>query len=451
MKMMLNPGDGRGCCLVHARRGKSGGRTLTDNESDLIALRDNLHALKQLLETWHYAGWQLVWFCGHVHHVARIGSSIGLRLNPRQLPSDAVCEFCRTLEAVRVDLVTPTDVSTGANELSKERPVKRLTIRPFFAGERANKLIVPARSAGRRSEQCAGRAQQSELGVVASLMYEAHWSIFWPNRSEFAYWRQLYDVLARIPQVRGRGSASQSMQALSWVPGPSYDGGVPGLVKRHMAYPDRYGYRREGWIFQTVDDVGTTGADVAIDIDTLAASARADAAERGDYLLRPHRFIVPQHLVVRPLILGKPVGGPYLVMLVCMLDDDDRFVVRRAILRPIVSRRWLISVDSSHERKLFLELIKRGILFNRWTVADNYGLLVDCVLHEYRIIIEVNGVDTPEYRETKKTVHARIRALYKSHVLIVWHVNDKETLEQFMERLLSLIARRRLELASSSR
>ncbi len=429
MKTLRTGEDGHGCLLVHKRHRTT--RPCPNWIVRLIASQADPARLADVLADWHRQGWHVEWECGHRHHVVRRENTIGLRANVVDRADD--CPWCGIHARVGHQEATRHD----ALEDAFARIARRRRLGPLFITGRAEARpgeVVAA--TGYHPARPSSALRVRELGAIANLLAAAGLESWTPSRRELEDWKRLHDVLDSIP-VRSRGGRrSESLGALSWVPGGSYAGGLPALVRRHVLANERPGRPAEGWVLAAVDRVEISGGLVTIEVSGLAHTAERSLAIRREPVMPPYRFSVEPHLVVRLSVGGQPTAGPYLALLPSVLEGvSGELRALRLVLRPILSRYSITSVDSDLERRFLGELVRRRIPFRRPVLADEFGLLPDAVLDRERIIVEVNGLDTPGYREAKRRSFRRLAAAYPRHLVLTWHANDGESLDEFAKRL----------------
>lgn len=429
MKTLLSDNGGQPCLLVHKRHRTT--RPCPSSIVRLIATRSDTERLADVLADWHRQGWHLMWQCGHTHHVVRRNNTIGLRANAVDRTED--CPWC----GLRAGKAPGETAEPDALEDTIERIARRRRLAPLFVtgGAEVERPAVPPELAN-PSARPASTTRVRELGAIANLLAAAGLEYWTPTRRELDDWKRIHDVLESVPPVARGSRPTAALGALSWVPGGSYAGGLPALIRRHVRAAQNLGHAGEGWVLATVDRTVEAGGLVSVDVSGLARTAERNLEVRRDRVLPPYRFSVEPHLVVRLSVGLEPVAGPYLVLMPCVLEPGSAELrALRLVLRPIVSRYSLTSVDSSLERAFLTELMRRSIPFRRPVIADAFGLLPDAVLDRERIIIEVNGLDSCGYRDAKRRTFGRLAAAYPRHLILTWHANDGESLAEFVGRL----------------
>jgi hypothetical protein len=182
--------------------------------------------------------------------------------------------------------------------------------------------------------------------------------------------------------------------------------------------------RPEGWVVATVehgqiDEVGG-------DFTTLRFV---------DLSGRPVLIKAPSTGVSRPA-----ARGPYLALGAAELDSPSgapRF--QQVTLVSIYSTSCPVPVDSHYERSVVRLLQLRELAFVKPVAVDALGLLPDFLLPDYRILIEVQGLDDEKYLQDKREKHAQIRSsqTYAGWTLVTWdpHPGRRETLAELADKL----------------
>jgi hypothetical protein len=155
----------------------------------------------------------------------------------------------------------------------------------------------------------------------------------------------------------------------------------------------------------------------------LPDGAEEVALEVRDLRGRRHEVRLPKRRIRK-----RGVRGDHLLFARAHWEPDgDRLVYDRAVLVPILDRSCPVPVDSSYERRALRVIQRRGLAFCRPLFSIG-NVFPDVLLPEHRIVIEVQGVRSHDYRERKSPEQIIARYArspeYADWQLILWGPNQ---------------------------
>lgn len=361
--------------------------------------------------------------CGTLLHVAQRSRSF-LRRNPKQQTNGRSCDLCESTSSER-------DPGSSVTPPADSRVGLILRTRVHDAPDRADDDTPSGTSTGG-----GGQKYLRAFGVLFRILHDAGL-----NRNAETYtwddgWKRIYDVLSRVELLAG---SPRRMSDFAWMPGDLYKGGLRDLNDRLRNLWPGGRHQPEGWVFGSVPEI-PAGED--FEVHTLSTRARDSIASKGGRLYPPYRLRISRHQM-------SPVGrtGPFLALAVASLNTSDppqyaKPVVARLLLVSVAAENWLLPVESNHERETAFLLRRLGLPFLKPLLADSDGLRPDFLVKvgEQRIVLEVQGMNTDEYRQHKVEVHARIRAsrLYRAYTLVTYDPNDGERVGDLERKLLAV-------------
>lgn len=361
-----------------------------------------------VLDRYHSQRIQLLCPCERRLHVVQGGHPF-LRRNPGQGSGGPSCALCESRWA-------------GPGEREGDRPdqdteiglILRLHPHPE---ERAAEVHSRGRDAAHLRY---GRA----FGVLWRIMERAGFLSLGTSLHPQHLWEGVYRVLDAIPVDRSKGQGSAPLSQIAWTPGRRYRGGLPDLNRRLLREWPHRRLQPEGWTFGIVHDRPARTADRAL--------VRIPVGAEYEYT-----FGVPAGSVA---VLGG--AGPYLALAVCSVnrEGDPRYakpLYHRLVLQAVARADSPVPVESGHERETVALLQERGLPFVKPMFGDPEGLRPDFILPRHGIVVEVQGMETAEYRARKEAVHRRLLATprYRGFQLVVYRAREGESLAAFGRKL----------------
>jgi hypothetical protein len=278
-----------------------------------------------------------------------------------------------------------------------------------------------------------GRRHLRAFGVFYKILESAGLNTSAAPHTWDAGWARVRQVLEGVSPYAG---SARRMSDFAWMPGGTYKGGLRGLNDRLRDLWTERQVQAEGWAFFVIPELPPADE---VEIHTLPSKARARLAEGGGQLYPPYRLKIARSQIA-------PIGrtGPYLGLAVASAngEGDPAFAkpnFHRLLLVSVATESWLLPVESNHERDAAWLLRRLEVPFVKPLFADAEGLRPDFLLslRGRPAVLEVQGMNTDEYREHKREVHGRIRAsqIYRGQPLITYDPNDGETVRDLEDKL----------------
>jgi hypothetical protein len=275
------------------------------------------------------------------------------------------------------------------------------------------------------------------FGVFFSLMERAGYTSLASGLGWNEAWRRLHGQLTRMPL---HPKSRKTLADFCWMPGRLYDGGLKGMNDRMVAEWDHPDLQPEGWLFFILTEPPESET---VSVPKISDRMRRKNEAEGTEVPTPYVFTVPRRDVA---VVGR--SGPYLALAAASANDKGlspyrKPIFHRLLLQGIAGEHNPVPVESSYERQT-VELLQRlGMAFEKPVFDDAEGLRPDFILPNHRLIIEVQGLNSDEYRERKKVMHRRLMGAlaYRGFRLITYDANDGQSPSDFERRLRSLIKR----------
>jgi hypothetical protein len=378
------------------------------------------------LDRLHRERIRLLCECERVLHVVQREFPF-LRRNPGQNAGGVECGLC---EASRHYESQSAAVTAARRERSGVSFILATRIHPEGSDggrEEGDRL--------RRSGSGGGPKYARAFGVFFSLMEGAGFTSLASSSSWNEAWGRLHDQLMGIhlhPESR------KTLADVCWMPGGFYKGGLKGMNNRMLDEWDNPDIQPEGWLFAIIDEPPESNS---VSVSAITGAMRQKNEAQGKEVYPPYVLTVPKHNVA---VIGR--SGPYLALAAASVNDKEsspyrKPIIRRLLLQAIAGEHHPVPVESSYERETVLLLQRLGIPFKKPIFDDSEGLRPDFVLPNHRLIIEVQGLNTDDYREKKKLIHQRLMdsPAYHGFNLITYDANDGQPLSDFEKRLRSSI------------
>jgi hypothetical protein len=394
---------------------------------ELLELRPRSEEAITELDRLHRERSRLLCECERVLHVVQREYPF-LRRNPGQNSGGVECRLCEALRHHEIH-------AKGASDARRGRPGAGLILATRVHAGGIDEARSEAASR-RHSGAGAGSLKYARaFGVFFTLMEGAGFTSLASSLRWSEAWGRLLDQLKGIqlhPQSR------KTLADFCWMPGGFYKGGLTGMNDRMLREWDHPSLQPEGWLFGILRE--------APESETVSVSAISDAMRQkneaeGREVYAPYIFVVPKHNVA---VIGR--SGPYLALAAASANDKGLALYRkpifhRLLLQSIAGEHNPVPVESSYERQTVLLLQRLGIPFEKPVFDDAEGLRPDFILPRHRLIVEVQGLNSDEYRERKKQTHQRLREspTYRGFGLITYDVNDGQPLSEFERKLRSSV------------
>lgn len=393
---------------------------------DLLERRPRSDEAIAELDRLHRERRRLLCECGRVLHVVQREYPF-LRRNPGQDSGGVECRLCEASRQYEIQ-------SAGVSAARRSRAGVSLILAT---------RIHPEGSDGGRQEADrwrhsgaggGGLKYARAFGVFFALMEGAGFTSLASSLHWYKVWGRLHDHLRGIklhPESR------KTLADFCWMPGPFYKGGLKGMNNRMIEEWDHPDIQPEGWLFYILAEPPESET---VSVSTISEGMRRKNLAKGEQSYT-YIFTVPKRNVA---VIGR--SGPYLALAAASVNDKGptphrKPIFRRLLLQAIAGEYNPVPVESSYERQT-VELLQRlGIPFKKPVFDDGEGLRPDFVLPSHRLIIEVQGFNSDEYRERKKETHQRLREspAYRGFNLITYDANKGQPLTEFEKRLRSLI------------
>jgi hypothetical protein len=381
-------------------------------------------AIKEL-DRLHRERLMLLCNCGRILHVVQREYPF-LRRNPGQNSTGPECPLCESSTA-------QGEHSAGAS-LARRQNV-------------GIGFILATRTHLDGQDDFGENERQQKLGGVKnSLKYARGFSVLFTLMEGAGFtslastlpwkemWGRVHDQLRNIPL---HSHSHKSLADFSWTPGGFYKGGLKGLNDRLKAW-DHPKIQAEGWVFAIITELPE--ADEIL-VSQVSEAMRRNSEAKGESVYPPYKITAPRHNMAT-------VGtcGPYLMLAAASINEEGRPefrkpCIRRVLLQSIVGEHNPAPVESSLEAEVVKLLQRRKIDFVKPVFDNAEGLRPDFVLPKERILIEVQGMSSDEYRQHKKEIHKRLieSQSYVGFNLLTYDANQGEKFSSFEERLLSCV------------
>lgn len=359
--------------------------------------------------------------CHIVRHVAQQARSLHLRRNPDQAyVDDTRCDLCTTASQTWPNGHLPPAIY-------ERRPIELL-----LRSTQSNLLTERRTPRIGTGPQTIGVRRARNLGTLRNIMHAAHWNLFGGGKPlEIAGWQQIESVLKEARFDRDTSDAYGCVAHYTYSPHVHWKGDIRELRRRARdEWPSRI-LRPECWIFGRIDSVEQDDGSYVVRIPRELLHVELRRRSRGEYTRPPLEFCVPEHATA---VLGS--RGPYLALVVLSLNDAGTWLEpRRLVLHAIASLECPIPVESQYERECALMLVKNQLSFRKPVVLESGSVLPDMVLLDKPLIIEVQGMDNPEYRTRKLDSHLRMQVAYPRHRILTYRANDGQSLGEFEKEI----------------
>jgi hypothetical protein len=286
---------------------------------------------------------------------------------------------------------------------------------------------------------------QKREGVRNSLKYARGFSVLFTlmegagftSLSSTLPWTGMWArVHGQLEKITLHPQSDKRLADFCWMP-CFYKGGLNGLNDRLRDW-DHPKIQPEGWIFAILPTLPETEE---VLVSRIGWAMRRNDEANGKSVPPPHRLSVPRHQMA---VIGR--SGPYLMLAAVSINDEGRSRYRiprvhRLLLQAIAGEHNPVAVESDHERQVVKLLQKRNIAFVKPVFDNAEGLRPDFVLPKERILIEVQGMSSDEYRQHKREIHKRLieSQSYAGFKLLTYDANQGEKISSFEKRLLSCV------------
>lgn len=292
-----------------------------------------------------------------------------------------------------------------------------------------------------------------------TVRYSSMFSILWKTLDEIGFtgwdpenepslnsgwrpfWSKFHQALGKIelgPDLTGSD--------ISFSPF-SCRGGLSGFNSR---VPDKWSLERvrpEGWIFGIFNQLPFPDQNTVIfKLYSTSYSQREAWINEGKKIFDPTLLFCKDQSISR---IGR--SGPYILFAAVSFrrrsatDSSSKPLfptVHRVAIQSIVSEEWPLPVESQYEREVALWLAEHHIRFEK-PCFDHDGLRPDFILPDHRLLIEVQGMQSEEYRTHKEEIHRRLlnSDRFRDHRLITYAANDGQTLKEFIHYFSTFLMR----------
>jgi hypothetical protein len=379
------------------------------------------------LDRLHRERSRLLCECGRILHVVQREYPF-LRRNPGQNSEGVECRLCEASRHYEIQ-------SAGASAARRERSVVSFILATRTHAEGSN---VVRKDDDRWCHSGAGGGgfkYARAFSVFFSLLEGAGFTSLASRLGWNEAWGHLHDQLARIqlhPESR------KTLADFCWMPGPFYKGGLKGMNDRMIEEWDHPDIQPEGWLFCILAEPPESET---VSVSKISEEMRRKDLAEGKEVYPPYVLKVPRHNVA---VVGR--SGPYLALAAAPVNDRGstpyrKPIFRRLLLQAIAGEHNPVPVESNYERETVRLLQRLGIPFTKPIFDDAEGLRPDFILPKHRLIVEVQGLNSDEYRERKKQTHQRLKESprYRGFGLITYDANDGQTLSEFERRLRSSV------------
>jgi hypothetical protein len=396
-----------------------------DSLAELLERRPRSDDAIKELDRLHRERRRLLCNCGRILHVVQREYPF-LRRNPGQNSTGPECTLCESSTAQR-------DHYEGASL------ARRQNVGIGFILATRNHLD------GQDDFGGSERLQKRE-GVRDSLKYSRGFSVLFTLMEGAGFtslastlpwkemWGRIHDQLKNIPL---HSHSHKSLADFSWTPGGFYKGGLKDLNDRLKAW-DHPKIQAEGWVFAIITDLPETDE---ILVPKVGEAMRRNSEAKGESVSPPYKMTVP-----RRNIATVGTSGPYLMLAAGSINEEGRPEyrkprIRRVLLQSIVGEHYPVPVESALEAEVAGLLKGRKIGFVKPVFDNAEGLRPDFVLPKEKILIEVQGMSSGEYRQHKKEIHKRLieSQSYAGFKLLTYDANQGEKISSFERRFLSCV------------
>lgn len=385
---------------------------------EAIAVLDRLHRERN----------RLLCECRRVLHIVQREYPF-LRRNPGQNSEGAQCQLCEAWRSQEIQ-------SEGASAARRE-------------GAGIDFILATRTHAEGRDEERKGADHNHHSGAGKSILkYARAFSVFFTliERAGFTSlasslrWNQAWGLIhEQLNRARLHPTSRKTWADFCWMPGGFYKGGLKSMNDRMLEW-DHPEIQPEGWLFGILSEAPESEL---VYVSPISDAMRQKNEAEGRKVYTPYVFTVPKHNVAA---VGR--NGPYLALAAASINDKGPAPYRkpnfhRLLLHSVAGEHNPVPVESSYERETALLLQRLGIPFKKPLFDNAEGLRPDFILPKHRLIIEVQGFNSNEYRERKKQIHQRLieSSTYYGFRLITYDANEGQSLSEF-ERSLHVALRR---------
>ncbi len=418
--------------ILKSRQGEDTGRKVPPADVQTVR-RDFWDKGQKILAVYHCDGAKESWgcHCGMRYNFRRRKENgpITTYQHPRQV---ITCQFPCFLHRR-----TTADVSMEANPTGLY--ITKPTASPGLVlgqRQRTRKKRGGAETGGgagsNASESSVRRVRKftTAFSLLWTLMERAGWNAYkgGPVPSLAEQWDALYGAAAglKIPAI------GKSYADISWMPIPSKYVDRNETLQSHVLQNwESATYEPEGYAFFFTEEFPDLGriSTLCGDYITVAERARTDAR-------------IPQYYanIARDRMLRRGLTGPYINLLVGRIErgepDASPLNALRHVAQAVLDENWLMPVESNYEREAAWLLQDLGIPFTKPLFAAG-DMRPDFILPQARVVLEVQGMTTPEYLRDKPLVLARVRdwCKRKGMTLEEWNPNKSEPISVLKEIL----------------
>lgn len=360
--------------------------------------------------------------CGRILHTVQ-RQSLFLRLNPKQDVKGPECPLCEST----FDGITG---SQAARPLSSQAQIG---------------LILASRHMEEKDER--ERAEQTGGGggsLRMRLRYAGAFTVLWKLMEGAGFlelpapigwtpaWEHLHRSLNKLPVIH-----EGYMSDFVWMPGRLYQGGLRGLNERLLGSWRHPKMQAEGWVFAMIAE---RPEEDEMLFWSVPESMRRRVAETEANKYKPYRIHVPHS---NYSVVGR--SGPYLALAVCSANTEGDAAFRkpsfhRVIMQAVAGEHNPVPVESSYEREVVLLLQRHEIRFIKPVFSVAEDLRPDFMLPDLKVVLEVQGMMSEEYREHKRVKHQEMLDRWRpyGYQLLTYRPNEGQTLRDFEANLLSI-------------
>jgi hypothetical protein len=380
-------------------------------------------AIKEL-DRLHRERLRLLCNCGRILHVVQREFPF-LRRNPGQFSTGPECPLCESSSA-------HWDHFEGASL------ARRLNTGIGFI--LATRTHLEGQEDDRKNED-----RKNHGGTKNSLKYARGFSVLFTliegagftSLASTLPWKEMWGrIHGQLEKISLHSRSDKRLADFCWIPG-FYKGGLNGLNYRLRDW-DHPKVQAEGWVFAILPDLPETEE---VLVSQIGWAMRRNAEASGEIVQPPYKLTAPRH---RMAVIGR--SGPYMMLAAVSISTEGRPKYRiphvhRLLLQAIAGEHNPVAVESDHERQMVKLLQRRNIAFVKPVFDNAEGLRPDFVLPKNKVLIEVQGMFSDEYRERKRRIHRQMveSQEYRGFKLITYDANQAENIAVFEKRLLSCI------------
>ncbi len=398
-------------------------RAVPEDAAKLVEDSPDSAETMTILRGWRDETLHLRCECRLVFHTVERDGIYFLRRNPKQpIACQMACGIGQNLEALK-------DLNPFKEPLGRPDAPLGLILRGREIEENVDSDPGPEKETAERKKPDPGMKFRSMFWTLYTIL-ERIGLTGWNAESRDWDWNTFWEAFhAALGEIQLHKDSKLNAADIAWCPTQNVKGLAKSLVFRIAEIWDLPKIKPEAWVFFIIERIDPEGF---FEAHRQSPKTRERKIRDKEPIWTPISFTARKHQMS---LVGRT--GPFLGFAVATVNQRSRQIeVKRVALQAIAAPNWPLPVESGPERDTAFSLWRLGIPFLKPVFGDG-PLRPDFVLPGLRTILEVQGLDSEEYRKRKAGIHRRLFEMpeYRGWELLTFDVNNGETIKSLQEKL----------------